>query len=65
MRYSVVLRATDQGYSVHCPALPGCWSQGSTEQEALANIADAIQDYLAAIRDSFQGGEIREVEVAV
>jgi predicted RNase H-like HicB family nuclease len=65
MRYRVVLQATDEGYSVRCPALPGCWSQGQTEQEALANIADAIQDYLAAVQDSLAGADVREVEVPV
>jgi len=65
MRYRVVLQATDEGYSVHCPALPGCWSQGQTEQEALSNIADAIQDYLAAVQDSLAGADVREIEVPV
>ncbi len=32
----------DGGYSVHCPALPGCSSQGDTLEEALANIQEAI-----------------------
>ncbi|MBI2252146.1 MAG: type II toxin-antitoxin system HicB family antitoxin [Armatimonadetes bacterium] len=49
MRYKVVLKQTDEGYSVFCPGLPGCWSQGKTEQEALENIRDAIQEYLAAV----------------
>lgn len=38
MRYPVTLRQTEEGYSTSCPELPGCWSQGDTEQEALANI---------------------------
>ena len=46
MVYMVVLRGTAEGYSVSCPALPGCWSQGDTRQEALANIRDAIREYL-------------------
>ena len=32
----------DGGYSVHCPALPGCSSQGDTLEEAIANIQEAI-----------------------
>jgi len=49
MRYKIALRQSEEGFSVSCPALPGCWSQGETEQEAIANIKDAIQEYLAAI----------------
>jgi predicted RNase H-like HicB family nuclease len=41
MKYKVVLNKTDEGYSVHCPGLPGCWSQGDTEAEAIENIKDA------------------------
>lgn len=62
MRYKVLLQASDEGYSVSCPGLPGCWSQGATEEEALANIEDAIREYLAAIEDLTQTGEVREVE---
>ena len=53
MKYKIVFNKTDEGYSVHCPALPGCWSQGKTELEATENIKDAIQEYLAAI-DEFK-----------
>ena len=65
MTYQVVLERTEEGFSVHCPGLPGCWSQGDTEQGALENIRDAIQEYLAAVRDAVKGGDVREVEVAV
>ncbi|MBY0373535.1 MAG: type II toxin-antitoxin system HicB family antitoxin [Bryobacteraceae bacterium] len=47
MKYPVALTRTEEGYSVWCPGLPGCWSQGQTEEEALANIRDAIQEYVA------------------
>ncbi len=46
MRYEVVLLKTEEGYAVTCPALPGCWSQGTTRDDALVNIADAITLYL-------------------
>jgi predicted RNase H-like HicB family nuclease len=49
MTYTVVLHKTEEGYSVHCPALHGCWSQGATEAEALENISTAIAEYLAAV----------------
>jgi predicted RNase H-like HicB family nuclease len=48
MKYRVALRKTEEGYSVSCPGLPGCWSQGTTEEEALANIRSAIEEYLAS-----------------
>ncbi len=65
MRYKVVLHRTEEGISVSVPGLPGCWSEGDTEEEALANIQDAIQEYLAALNGQFHGAEVREVEVAV
>ena len=64
MKYKIALRKSEEGYSVSCPALPGCWSQGETEQEAMENIKAAIEEYLAAIADSLSGVEIREVEVS-
>ena len=63
MRYKIALRQTDEGYSVSVPGLPGCWSQGATEQEALENIQDAIQEYLAVRDELLEGAVIREVEV--
>lgn len=64
MNYKVVIHESDEGFSVSCPGLPGCWSQGETEAEALINIQDAIQEYLAAIDDLIIGQEVREVRVA-
>jgi predicted RNase H-like HicB family nuclease len=63
MFYKVVLQQSEEGYSVSCPALPGCWSQGETESEALENIKDAIEEYLAVLNEQIKDGEIREVEV--
>ncbi|HEX6100247.1 MAG TPA: type II toxin-antitoxin system HicB family antitoxin [Thermoanaerobaculia bacterium] len=65
MRYRVVLHPSEEGFAVSCPGLPGCWSQGSTEEEALANIRDAIEDYLTAAAESVDPKLVREVEVAV
>ncbi len=65
MKYKIVLNKTDENYSVSCPGLPGCWSQGKTEAEAIENIKDAIQEYLAAIYESVKDTDVREVEVAV
>jgi antitoxin HicB len=42
--FTVVLSPqTEGGFFVECPALPGCYSQGGTEQEAIANIREAIE----------------------
>ena len=51
MSYLVVLQQSDEGYSVSCPSLPGCWSQGATEAEALENICSAIEEYLSVMLD--------------
>jgi predicted RNase H-like HicB family nuclease len=50
MKYKVNLEKTEEGYSISVPYLPGCWSQGKTELEALENIKDAIHSYLVAER---------------
>ena len=65
MNYKVVLNESEEGFSISCPGLPGCWSQGETEAEALANIQDAIREYLEAIDDLVKGQDIREVNVTV
>ena len=57
MRYKVALKQTDEGFSVSCPGLPGCWSQGQTENEALANIREAIREYLI-VRDELLEGDL-------
>ena len=64
MKYRVVLQQSEEGYSVHCPGLPGCWSQGDTEEEAIENIKDAIREYLDAVEESLQNADVREIEVA-
>lgn len=51
MRYKIVLQKSEEGYSVSCSGLPGCWSQGATEADAVENIQDAIREYLAAAVD--------------
>lgn len=65
MKYEVKLLKTDEGFSVWCPALPGCWSQGQSEAEALENIKDAIAEYLASDEDAsaLEQTESRVVEV--
>ena len=64
MKYKIVLRQSDEGYSVSCPGLPGCWSQGVTEGEAIDNIREAIADYRAAVAATLVGEDVREIDVA-
>jgi predicted RNase H-like HicB family nuclease len=64
MKYKVVLKKTDEGFAVSCPGLPGCWSQGQTEDEALENIQAAIKEYLSVRDELLKDGDVREVEVA-
>lgn len=64
MKYKVALQQSEEGYAVSVPGLPGCWSQGRTEAEALDNIRKAIEEYLAAVNGELEGATIREVEVA-
>lgn len=47
MRFKVVLEPSDEGgFTVYVPSLPGCISEGETEEEALKNIQEAIELYL-------------------
>jgi predicted RNase H-like HicB family nuclease len=64
MRYRVALKKTDEGYSVWVPGLPGCWSQGKSENEALENITDAIEGYLEVVQGLTDKQETRYVEIA-
>ena len=65
MKYRIALHKSEEGYSVSVPGLPGCWTQGTTEQEALENVRDAIREYLSVVEEQLSGDEIREIEVAV
>ena len=65
MKYKIAIHKSDEGFSVSVPGLPGCWSQGTTEPEALENIRDAIRDYLAVVEEQLKGEEVREVEITV
>jgi predicted RNase H-like HicB family nuclease len=52
MRLKVIIEpGEDRGYVAHVPALKGCWSQGSTRDEALSNVRDAIESWLEVEQD--------------
>lgn len=66
----IILVHSDEGYSVSAPSLPGCWSQGDTEAEAIDNIKTAIREYLSVKGDLdrgdlMEGAEVREISLAV
>jgi predicted RNase H-like HicB family nuclease len=63
MQYQVILEEDEEGVAVSVPGLPGCHSQGATEQEALANITEAIRDYLEAVDELTRGKTVRRVLV--
>jgi predicted RNase H-like HicB family nuclease len=50
----VILESDEDGYFVCCPALQGCYSQGETYEEAMANIKDAMRLHL---EDRLANGE--------
>ncbi len=64
MKYKIAMLRTEEGFSVWVPGLPGCWSQGITEDEAMTNIQDAIQEYLSVREELIGEAIVREVEVA-
>jgi predicted RNase H-like HicB family nuclease len=51
MRQVLVYRGEDGFWVVECPSLPGCISQGASKQEALANIREAIDGYVTALKE--------------
>ena len=63
MQYKVALHRSEEGIAVSVPGLPGCWSQGATEAEALENIRTAIVEYLAVVDEQLRGEDVRVVEI--
>ena len=69
-KFAVTLEQDEDGFIVaSVPSLPGCYSQGRNEDEAIANIKEAIRGYIASMRKHGEPipniKEVREVEVAV
>ena len=63
MKYAVVINKSIYGFDVHCPALPGCHSQGDTFEKAIENIKDAIKTYLQMIEEETKGSTIYHIEI--
>lgn len=58
MKLRVVLEPSEEGgYTVYVPSLPGCVSEGDTEEEALVNIREAIELYLEPVDDDWIASE--------
>jgi predicted RNase H-like HicB family nuclease len=51
MRQIILYPGEDNDWVAECPSLPGCVSQGSTREEAILNIREAIQGYIAALEE--------------
>ncbi len=61
MRYRIALHSSKEGFSVSVPGLPGCWSQGDTEAEAIENIKAAIHDYQSVVDEQLRDEDVREI----
>ena len=57
LQYEIKMIRHTEGYSVSCPMLPGCFSQGDTVEEALANIQIAIREWLIVAQEVLLLGE--------
>lgn len=51
MRQVIIYHGEDNYWVAECPSLPGCISQGLTKEEAIKNIKEAIQGYIAALEE--------------
>lgn len=52
MLRQVIIYPGEDGYWVaECPSLPGCVSQGTTKEEAIANIKEAIESYILVLEE--------------
>jgi predicted RNase H-like HicB family nuclease len=69
MVYRIVIeKGEDFGYVAHCPAIPGCHSQGQTMEEAIENIRDAIRGCIEALDETLippASKDLTFVEVSV
>lgn len=65
MKYTAIFHKSEYGVDVHVPALPGCHSQGDTEEEALTNIQDAVQTYLGMEATDLKGAYTKDIDISL
>lgn len=65
MSYRIRLLETEEGWSVSCLDLPGCHSQGSSRDEALANIREAIGLWLEVEAEEAGVKQVETLELAI
>ena len=65
MTYTVVIEESDEGFAASVPGLPGCHSQGGTEAEAVANIKEAIREYLDVVEELSRSPGKKQIAVEV
>lgn len=66
MKLEIVLEEEEDGtYSVHCPALKGCHSQGKTKEQALKNIHEAIELYFEVANEKARNLTIQQPKTTV
>jgi len=63
--YRIRLLETDEGWSISCLDLPGCHSQGSSRDEALANIREAIGLWLEVEAEEAGVKQVETLELAI
>lgn len=65
VNYRIILRQSEEGWAVSCPALPGCHSQGATRAEAEENIRIAIREWLEVEAEEHGTMAVVEEEITV
>ena len=66
MKFTVVIEKDETGYFVaEVPALPGCFSQGKTAQEAQKNIIEAIEGWIEVMNEKAKGAGGDHFQVAL
>jgi predicted RNase H-like HicB family nuclease len=65
VRHRIAIHQSYEGLSASVPGLPGCWSRGETEAEAIAKTKEAIREHLAVVDEQLKGQDVREVDVLI